>query len=181
MSTHNRVAAVLIAGVAAVLAATISTLPSASATPPTVPTDSRGYVDSPARCGPGQTAVVVGRTALSLAAICTDGRGRYEYRGIRLSDRAVLVLPARSMANGCFGARGDAVDYTVSERKLLLTSGLRVLRDETMVEFRDYRLVSEGRSEATRGNVSEGGSEATRGNVPEVAGDVAQTANRQFR
>lgn len=153
-SVCNRVAAVLLAGAAAVAAAMGSTLPSASAAPLTVPTDSKGYVDSPARCGPGQAAVVVGHTALSLVAICSDGHGRYEYRGIRLSDRAVLVLPARPMANGCFGARTDAVDYTVSERKLLLTSGLRVLRDETMVEFRDYR-------------------------VPTAV--AQQTANRQFR
>lgn len=117
-------------------------LPSAAAKPPTVPTDSQGYVDSPARCGPGQSAVVLGRTALSLVAICGDGRGHHEYRGIRLSDRAVQILPARSMANGCFGASSDAVDYTVSERKLLLTNGLRVLRDETMTEFLDYRVAA---------------------------------------
>jgi hypothetical protein len=118
-------------------------LPIAAAKPPTVPTDSQGYVNSPARCGPGQSAVVVGRTALSLVAICADGRGAYEYRGIRLSDRALLVLPAKSLSNGCFGAHTDAVDYTVSENKLLLTAGPRVLRDETMVEFKDYRIPSE--------------------------------------
>ena len=83
---------------------------------------------------------MLGRTALSLVAICTDGRGHYEYRGVRLSDRAVLSLPARPMSNGCFGARSDAVDYTVSERKLLLTAGLRVLRDEPMTDFVDYRV-----------------------------------------
>lgn len=140
--TRNVVAALLVAAAAGLTTATGMTLPSAAAKPPSVPTDSRGYVDSPARCGPGQTAVVVGRTALSLVAICGDGRGHYEYRGIRLSDRAVLILPARSMANGCFGASSDAVDYTVSERKLLLTNGLRVLRDETMAEFLDYRVAA---------------------------------------
>ncbi|WP_142271466.1 hypothetical protein [Mycobacterium sp. AT1] len=136
------VAAVLAVGAAAVTTATGMALPGAAATPPTVPTDSQGYVESPARCGPGQSAVVLGRTALSLVAICGDGRGHYEYRGIRLSDRAVLVLPARKMANGCFGASSDAVDYTVSERKLLLSTGLRVLRDETMTEFLDYRVAA---------------------------------------
>jgi hypothetical protein len=139
---RNAVAAVLVAGATAVTTATGVALPSAAAKPPTVPTDSQGYVDSPARCGPGQTAVVLGRTALSLVSICGDGRGHYEYRGIRLSDRAVLILPARSMSNGCFGASSDAVDYTVSERKLLLTAGLRVLRDETMTEFLDYRVAA---------------------------------------
>ena len=139
---RNVVAPVLVAGAVAMTTATGIALPSAVAKPPTVPTDSRGYVDSPARCGPGQTAVVLGRTALSLVSICGDGRGHYEYRGIRLKDRAVLILPARSMSNGCFGASSDAVDYTVSERKLLLTAGLRVLRDETMTEFLDYRVAA---------------------------------------
>ncbi len=82
--------------------ATTVNLPVAAAKPPTVSTDSQGYLNSPARCAPNQTAVVVGRPALS-----------------------------------------DAVNYTVSERELLLTAGLRVLRDETMVEFRDYRIPTE--------------------------------------
>lgn len=120
-----------------VIAATGMSLPYGSATP--LATDGQGFVGSPARCGPNQTAVIAGRTALSLVAICTDGRGHYEYRGSRISDGAVLVLPAKPMANGCFGARTEAVSYTVSERKLLLTAGLRVLRDETMLEFKDFR------------------------------------------
>ena len=119
--------------------ATPGDLPSASAQPPTVPTDDRGYLDTPARCAPGQNAVVVGRTALSLVAICGDGRGHYQYRGMRLADRALLVLPATPLSNGCFGARSGAVYFTVSARKLLLTTGVRVLRDEAMVESRDYR------------------------------------------
>jgi len=134
------VAAFVVAGTFVLGAATATTLPSAAATPPSVSADSRGRADPDAGCGPDQTAVVRGRTALSAVAICTDGRGHYEYRGVRLSDRAVLVLPARPMSNGCFGARSDAVDYTVSERKLLLTAGLRVLRDESMTEFADYRI-----------------------------------------
>ena len=133
-------ATLLLVAVAGLPVATATNLPLAAAAPPTVPTDSQGFLDSPARCAPNQKAVTVGRTALSLVAICTDGHGHYEYRGIRLSDRATLVLPAKSLANGCFGARTDAVDYTVSQRKLLLTAGLRVLRDETMVEFKDYRV-----------------------------------------
>jgi hypothetical protein len=134
------VAALLVAGAAVLLLATGTTLPDAAATPPSVSADSRGQTDPAARCGADRTAVVLGRTALSLVAICTDGRGHFEYRGVRLSDRAVLVLPARPMSNGCFGARSDAVDYTVSQRKLLLTAGLRVLRDEPMTDFVDYRV-----------------------------------------
>lgn len=125
---------------AGMVVATAADLPMAAAKPPAVATDSQGYVNSPARCAPDQTAVVAGRTALSLVAICTDGRGHYQYRGMRLSDRAILTLPAAPMSNGCFGARTDAIVYTVSDRKLLLTAGVRVVRDETMLEFRDYRV-----------------------------------------
>jgi hypothetical protein len=113
-------------------------LPSAAAKP-VADADARGFVNSPARCDPQQTAVVIGRTKLSLIAICADGRGGYEYRGVRLSDQAMLRLPATTLANGCFGARTDQVVYTVSERKLLLTSGIRIMRDEAMVEFKDFR------------------------------------------
>jgi len=121
--------------------ATGATLPSAAAKP-LADADAKGFVNSPARCDPQQTAVVIGRTKLSLIAICADGRGGYEYRGVRLSDQAMLRLPATTLANGCFGARTDAVFYTVSERKLLLTSGIRIIRDEAMVEFKDYRALT---------------------------------------
>jgi hypothetical protein len=119
--------------------ATGTTLPTAIAQP-LGSTDALGFVNSPVRCDPQQTAVVVGRTKLSLTAICADGRGHYEYRGVRLADQALQRLPATKLANGCFGARTDQVSYTVSERKLLLTSGPRVIRDEAMVAFKDYRV-----------------------------------------
>jgi hypothetical protein len=131
--------AALIAGCAAgAVLATGVALPSAGATPLTG-ADARGFVNSPARCDPQQTAVVIGRTKLSLIAICADGRGGYEYRGVRVSDQAVMRLPATALDNGCFGAHTDQVTYTVSERKLLLTSGMRIMRDETMLEFKDFR------------------------------------------
>jgi hypothetical protein len=137
---RHAVAAALLAGGTLVGMATSIALPIAGAQPPTAPMDGRGYLDSPTRCAPDQTAVLVGRTALSLVAICTDSRGHYQYRGMRLSDRAVLTLPAVPMSNGCFGARSDTVNFTLSDRKLLLTSGARVLRDEPMLDVRDYRM-----------------------------------------
>jgi hypothetical protein len=136
------VAAVLLSGGVGPALATLSDLPTASATPPTMPTDGQGFVNSPARCAPNQSAVLVGRTAVSLVAICADGRGGYEYHGMRLSDGAVLVLPAKPLSDGCFGAHTNAIDYTVSDRKLLLTVGPRVLRDEAMVDVKDYRTPS---------------------------------------
>jgi hypothetical protein len=135
---HAMVAALILGGALCADVATGTTLPSADAQP-LGDTDARGFVNSPARCDPQQTAVVIGRTKMSLIAICVDGGGRYEYRGVRLSDQAMQRLPARMLANGCFGARTEQVSYTVSERKLLLTSGIRIIRDEAMVEFKDYR------------------------------------------
>ena len=137
------VAALIAGGAASAAVATGVALPSAAATPIT-DADARGFVNSPARCAPQQTAVVIGRTKLSLIAICADGRGGFEYRGVRVSDQAVMRLPATALANGCFGAHTEQVVYTVSEHKLLLTSGLRIMRDEAMVEFKDYRKPAVG-------------------------------------
>jgi hypothetical protein len=131
--------AALIAACATVAAmATGVALPSAAADPPSN-SDARGFVNSAARCDPQQKAVVIGRTKLSQIAICADGRGGYEYRGVRMSDKAVMRLPATALANGCFGAQTEQVVYTVSEHKLLLTSGIRIMRDEAMIEFKDFR------------------------------------------
>ncbi|BBZ27002.1 hypothetical protein MMAD_12970 [Mycolicibacterium madagascariense] len=136
---RGALAGVCLAVTVGVATVTSSHLPTAEAKPPTVPTDGQGYLNSPARCAPNQNAVLVGRTALSLVAICADGRGGFQYRGIRLADGAAVLLPAKALSDGCFGARADAIDYTVSSRALLLTRGPRVVRDETMVDSRDYR------------------------------------------
>ncbi|MCP9276743.1 hypothetical protein [Mycolicibacterium arenosum] len=119
------------------LMATNGYLPLAAAKPAFV-VDGRGYVNTPARCDAAQTPVFAGRTPLSLIAICQDKRGGYEYRGMRLRDRALLKLPAEQLGNGCFGASTKDITYTVSERKLLLTAKLRVVRDEAMLEFTDF-------------------------------------------
>lgn len=141
--TSPRVRATAAAGVIAVaLCANLATgdaLPSASAAPGDLAMDRNGFVTSAARCDGPQHPVLVGRTARSLIAICVDGGGQYEYRGVRRSDRALLTLPATALQNGCFGVRTDDVNYTVSDKKLLLTSGLRIVRDEAMLQFKDFR------------------------------------------
>ena len=82
---------------------------------------------------------MVGRTPLSLIAVCKDKGGHYEYRGLRLRDGALLRLPAEPNANGSFRARKEKITYTISEHKLLLTTGVRVVRDEAMLDFKDFR------------------------------------------
>lgn len=140
-TTRTIVAA--LAAVIAVLApmATNGYSPRADAKPPVL--DGAGFVNSPARCDGGRSPVLAGRTALSLVVICRDSRGRYEYRGVRLRDGAPLELPATALGNGCFGASTKDITYTVSKRKLLLTAGLRVVRDEAMLEFRDFATSEE--------------------------------------
>jgi hypothetical protein len=137
------VAVLIAAGAMFAVVATGVALPSVSASPLT-DADGRGFLNSPARCDPQQTAVVIGRTKLSQIAICANDRGGFEYRGVRVSDQAIMRLPATALANGCFGAHTDQVVYTVSARKLLLTAGMRIMRDEAMVEFKDYRTPNVG-------------------------------------
>lgn len=146
------VAAFVIACAVCALMATNGYLPSARAKPD-FSTDSRGFVNTPARCDGPQTPVLAGRTALSLIAICRDKRGRYEYRGMRLRDGALLRLPATELSNGCFGASTKDITYTVSERKLLLTAGLRVVRDEVMLEVADFTEPEEAAVTKTSGKV----------------------------
>lgn len=141
--SRGLVAVLIAAGVTSAVMATDVALPSASASP-IGDADGRGFLNSPARCDPQQTAVVIGRTKLSQIAICADGRGGFEYRGVRMSDQAIMRLPATALANGCFGAHTEQVVYTVSARKLLLTAGMRIMRDEAMLEFKDYRTPNVG-------------------------------------
>lgn len=139
VNTRPAVAALVVGGALCLSLATGGSLPTASARPGDLPVDARGFVNSAARCEGPQRAVAVGRTARSLIAICVDGAGRYEYRGVRRSDGALLTVPATALQNGCFGVRNEDVHYTVSDKKLLLTSGLRVIRDEAMLQFENLR------------------------------------------
>src|SRR5215211_5386869 len=94
------------------------------------PTDDRGFVNSAARCDGAQSAVVIGRTSRSLVVICADESGRYEYRGVRVSDGAALTVPATTAGDGLFVARIDKVTYAVSPKELLVKSDDSVLRQE---------------------------------------------------
>lgn len=146
------VAALAIACAPCALMATNGYLPTAGAKP-IFSTDSRGFVNTPARCDGPQTPVFAGRTPLSLIAICQDKRGGFEYRGMRVRDGALLRLPARQLSNGCFGASTKDITYTVSERKLLLTAGLRVVRDEVMLEVADFAVPEEAAVTKASGTV----------------------------
>ena len=137
IAMRTLVVATVIASAVGGLTATNGHLPVAAAAP-VFTVDGRGYANTPARCDGPQTPVFAGRTPLSLIAICQGDRGGYEYRGMRIRDGALLRLPAKKLGNGCFGASTKDITYTVSERKLLLTAGARIVRDEVMLESEDF-------------------------------------------
>jgi hypothetical protein len=107
-------------------------VPSAPADPST---DALGFVDSTARCAAPDTAVVFGSTATSRVAICESSSGKYEYRGVRISDGAKLVVPATASSDGGYVGESDGITYTVTSSSLVVSQGNQVIRSEPMVYF----------------------------------------------
>ncbi|WP_123026880.1 hypothetical protein [Mycolicibacterium stellerae] len=107
-------------------------LPSAAAAPAT---DDGGYVNSTARCAAPSTVVVFGSTDTSRVAICETSGGEYEYRGVRLSDGAKLIIPAEASADGAFVAESGGIGYLITAKSLVVSEGNKVIREEPMVEF----------------------------------------------
>ena len=102
--------------------------------------DARGYVNSPARCDAPQTAVLVGRTPLSLIAVCKDKAWalrvpRLAPAGRRASEAARGAECQRIVS----GAQREESRTRSPNDKLLLTTGMRVVRDEAMLDFKDFR------------------------------------------
>jgi hypothetical protein len=106
-------------------------VPSATAAPTT---DDQGYVDSTARCTAPTSAVAFGSTATSRVAICKTAGGQYEYRGLRVSDGAKLIVPASQSGDG-YAAENDGITYTVTSKSLVVSAGNNVIREEPMVDF----------------------------------------------
>jgi hypothetical protein len=108
-------------------------LPQAAAAPPA--TDDLGFVDSTARCVAPSKAVAFGYTANSRVAICKDdASGQFQYRGVRVSDGARLILAAKSTTAG-YVAENDGITYTVTSSALIIGSGDQQVRSEPMVDF----------------------------------------------
>ncbi|WP_395309334.1 hypothetical protein V4U86_00335 [Mycobacterium sp. AMU20-3851] len=121
-------------GVLAVAGAAVLVLsPSAAAVPES---DSRGYLDSTARCASPATAVVFGSTDSSRVAICKQSDGSYQYRGVRVRDGARLVLPATATGDG-YVAKNDGLSYTVTSDSLVISSGTKVIRDEPLFDVHE--------------------------------------------
>lgn len=132
--------------------APMATTTSAATTTPTTPTtptqspyaiDDRGFVNTEARCDSTQITVAFGRTERSIVAICADQSGAYEYRGVRLSDRAGLTAPVEAQDDGEYVAREDGITYVVSSQEFYLMSGSEVIREEPWLEYHEPRLAAE--------------------------------------
>jgi hypothetical protein len=108
--------------------------------PAGIATDDKGFVDSRARCDATQKVVALGRTARSYVVVCGNRDGGYEYRGLRLSDDAMLQVDAEKASADAFLARNAGTVYAVSPSQLVVTAGDTVVKQEPMVEFRAVPL-----------------------------------------
>jgi hypothetical protein len=115
-------------------------LSKAGAEPGALPTDDRGFVDKAARCDGPRSAVAIGLTEQSLVVICVDGRGHYEYRGMRIKDDYALKVPGAGMLGGKYVARNSHFTYIFSAKELKILQGWGwVIHDEPMVAFIEPR------------------------------------------
>jgi hypothetical protein len=117
---------------AAVTALLAVVLPPAAAAPAT---DDAGFVNSTARCAAPNTVVLFGSTDDSRLAICKTPDGHYEYRGVRVSDGAKLIVPAEGSGNDSFVAQNGETSYLVTPKSLVVSAGTKVIREEPMVDF----------------------------------------------
>jgi hypothetical protein len=117
-------------------------LSKAGAEPQSFRTDDRGFVGTAARCDEPASAVAFGRTQRSLVAICVQGPGQYDYRGVRVSDNASLTTTATDVGGGEFRAKSGRAIYTFSAKELVIASGWWI-RTEPMVAYVEPRLETE--------------------------------------
>lgn len=99
------------------------------------PSDSEGYVNSTARCSSPDTAVLFGTTGSSRVAICKTADGAFEYRGVRVSDGAKLIAPAKQTSTSTFVVNNDGVKYTITPTALSVTANGDTFRTETWSDF----------------------------------------------
>lgn len=97
--------------------------------------DSRGYIDSTARCASTDATVLYGSTDQSRVAICSVADGKFEYRGVRLRDGAKLIVPATRSDAGAYTAENAGIEYMITSKSLVLSVGEKVIREESMVDF----------------------------------------------
>ena len=126
----------LAVGAAATSAIVAIGVPLAIAAPTAAPpSDGQGYINSTARCTAPDSAVLFGTTGTSRVAICKTPAGAFEYRGVRVSDGAKLIVTATQSTTDTFVAKNDGVTYMVTPTALSVTIGGNTLRTESWVDF----------------------------------------------
>lgn len=126
----------LAVGAAAASAIVAIGVPLAIAAPTAAPpADGQGYINSTARCTAPDTAVLFGATDTSRVAICKTAAGAFEYRGVRVSDGAKLIVAATQSSGDTFVAKNDAATYMVTPKALSVTVGGNTLRTESWIDF----------------------------------------------
>ena len=107
-------------------------LSKAGAEPGAFATDDRGFIDRAARCDAPKSAVALGRTEQSLVVICVDGKGHYEYRGMRVKDDYALKVPgAGSIFLNLAVARFCRVLGTLLKNGVPILKSLEISSDST--------------------------------------------------
>ena len=145
----------LITAAAAASALVAVGVPLAIAAPTAAPpSDSQGYVDSTARCTKPDTAVIFGTTETSRVAVCKTAAGEFEYRGVRVSDGARLILAATQTSDGGFVAENDGVTYSVTATSLTVSVGGNVIRTESWTDFNNPQSPASATSGTTKASTS---------------------------
>ena len=118
---------------------TTSPLSSTSSRQVSLPrTDAQGFVDYPdARCDPGSSPVVMGRTSRSVLVICQIGPANYYYRGLRLSDSASIELANAVRSSHGFDVTNpvDGTRYQIRATDISITSPGGQVSSEPMIQY----------------------------------------------
>jgi hypothetical protein len=101
-------------------------------------TDEQGFLNSGARCDPGHPAAAMGSTEQTALVLCQTGPGAFYYRGVRLSDGALIALANAVRSVGGFDVTNpaDGTRYEIRPHRLtLLMANGQVAGQETMVAY----------------------------------------------
>ena len=100
-------------------------------------TDGQGFVESYARCDPGNPPALMAQTTKSLVVVCQAGPGNYYYRGVRVSDGASIELANAVRTSGGFDVTNpaDGTRYQVRPTVLNIISPGGSVDSEPMVHY----------------------------------------------
>jgi hypothetical protein len=135
VSWNTMSARVITASLAVAVTASSALLANAMPLAVAAPTsDGQGYINSTARCSTQDTTVVFGSTDASRVAICKTSGDGYEYRGVRVRDGARLIVPAKQSGDAFIAENGE-VEYMVTAKSVVVSTGNKVIREEPMTDF----------------------------------------------